>query len=62
MGVFHRHPHVGVPGQLAGLDERGAVPEQPGDVAVPPGGMEIGDALGCLVWDADSLQIFFTIS
>nr|WP_231871428.1 hypothetical protein [Planctomyces sp. SH-PL62] len=57
MGVFHRHPHVGVPGQLLGFHQRGAVPEQPGDVAVPAGRVEIGDAVRRFVGDADALQI-----
>nr|WP_237170675.1 hypothetical protein [Paludisphaera borealis] len=57
MGVLHRHPHVGVPGQLARLDQRCPVPEQAGDVAVPAGGVEIGNALVRFVGDADPLQI-----
>jgi len=35
-GVFHRLAHVGTPGQLYGLDQRRAVPDQSGDVAMTP--------------------------
>ena len=46
------HLDVGVPGQLLGLRQGGALSQQFGDVSVPSRGMKIGKAVCGLVGDA----------
>ncbi|MDX1946891.1 MAG: hypothetical protein SFU86_15930 [Pirellulaceae bacterium] len=57
MRVLHRHPHIGVAGQLPGRWQRHARPEEPGDVGVAARGVEVGNALVRLVLDPRPGQI-----
>src|ERR1017187_868552 len=45
VGVLRLLPDVGVPDQLLGLQDRRTGSDQPGDLAVTTGGMEVGQAL-----------------
>jgi hypothetical protein len=56
--VPHGHPYVAVTSKLPGLWKCGSASQKLGDVGVPAGGVEIGDALGCLVRNLCTLQVF----
>ena len=47
-----------MPGQLHRFRDRRSVPKQLRDVSVPARGVKVSHALGCLVRNADSLQVF----
>jgi hypothetical protein len=55
--VFHGLPHVCMSGQFLGLDQRGTVPDQPRNVAVPACRVEVRNPLRRLVSAALLLQL-----